>query len=493
MKNKKIIIITGILIIITAFIIFVIPKISGKGNNEQQRTKDDEQILYYTCGMHPEVKSDKPGMCPICNMALIPVYKEETKRQMKDSGKKDSKKKILFYRNPMDPSITSEVPMKDSMGMDYLPVYEQSQQEEEAYYGCGMLDGTCPSCGMEAGEECVCAEHIFTIQGVKENCPICGGPLRKLSKEEVDKIKGVVSRVKIDKEQLELAGVRVQPVIKRKLFKEIRAVGKVAYDPDLVIAQEEYLSAFKSHKKMEGSLIEETKERMQGLLESSERKLKLLGMNEAQIRKLEQEGNIQSSLILPEEKMWIYADVYEYELSWVRTGAEVLVTAGGYPEGEFKGTVVSVNPVVDPKKRTIRFRAQVDNIGLKLKPEMYVDVLIRSAYQGTNGEEEALVIPKEALLDTGKRKVVWIDEGGGNYEGRVINVGLEATSLVDGQPRTFYPVLKGLAYGEQVVTKANFLIDSQSQISGIAASSYGGALGVQGQEDKPSMPAGHQH
>ncbi|HDZ77625.1 MAG TPA: HlyD family efflux transporter periplasmic adaptor subunit [Candidatus Omnitrophica bacterium] len=491
MKKKGLVII----IIIAAICLFIALKIGKKidRGTVKQKGEAGQEIAYYTCGMHPDVKSDKPGMCPICNMPLVPVYKEES-QQAAAGQKKSQISKIIYYRNPMDPSITSPVPMKDSMGMDFIPVYSapEVEQKEEVYYGCGMIDGSCPGCDKEGVDEgCICGEHTFTIKGVRENCPICAAPLRELSKDEADKLKGVVSRVKIKKEQLVLAGVETQAVKKQHLFKEIRTVGKVAYDPDLAIAQEEYLSALKSRRKIENTLVLEIKERAESLFKSAKRKLKLLGMSDEQIKKLELKGEIQSSLILPEEEMWIYGDVYEYELSWVKIGEKVLVTTQAFPGEEFEGVIVSVNPVIDSRKRTLRFRAQVDNSGLKLKPEMYVDIMIQSMYRDAKGETEVLAIAKEAVLDTGRRRIVWLDKGKGNYEGRIIHIGPLATAVIDGEKVAFYPVLKGLNPGEVVVTKANFLIDSQSQLSGVAVSIYGGALG--GAEEELISPVGYQH
>jgi hypothetical protein len=110
-------------------------------------------------------------------------------------------------------------------------------------------------------------------------------------------------------------------------------------------------------------------------------------------------------------------------------------------------------------------------------------------YMSPDGAHMVLAIPKDALLDTGTRKIVWVYKGGEEYEGRIIEVGPTSTAVIDEKEVSFYPVLKGLEEGELVVTKANFLIDSQSQITGVAASSYSGAIGA---EEEPAPPL-HQH
>lgn len=405
----------------------------SSGGRVGQSVSKKGQISYYTCGMHPSVRVtpeeyDSGNVnCPICNMKLTPVFKE-------GSG------------------ITTE-----------------------GYYGCGM-----------EGEE-----HVFLIEEIEgmTKCPVCGMPLKELSKEEADKLKGVVSRVKVKGEQARRAGVKSEPVEKQHLFKEIRTVGRVAYDPGLAVAQEEFISSVRALDKMQDGRIAEIKERAQRLVESSRRKLKLLGLNEEQIKELEDEKQIHTSLIMPEDKAWIYGDVYEFELNWVKPGEKVEITAAGLEGEKLSGVISSVNPVLDPQTRSVRFRAEVDNPGLILKPEMYVDVVIQSMYTSPNGEDKVLAIPREAVLDTGRRKLVWVDNGGGEYEGRIVETGPEAVASIDGMDVRFYPVLKGLKEGDLVVVKANFLIDSQSQISGVAASAYGGALESEGEAAAPV----HQH
>jgi Cu(I)/Ag(I) efflux system membrane fusion protein len=443
-KVKKLILVLVLLVAITSC---GRRDVSHEGRIAQQ--EEVVNIAYYTCGMHPSVRISPEEYnkgnvnCPICNMKLTPVYTEE-------SG------------------------------------------TAGAYYGCGVdTEGKCPHCDLgKADAECICGEHSFLIKGQKMECPVCSEPLKKLTQEEVDKLKGAVSRVKIKGEQARLAGVETESVSRHHLHKEIRTVGKVAYDPYLAITQEEFISSLKALDRINEGGISEIKERAANLAESSKRKLRLLGLSDKQIKELENTREIQTSLILPEEKMWIYGDVYEYEMSWVKSGEKVKVTTSSLPGEEFQGVISSVNPVLDPKTRSVTFRAEIDNPGLKLKPEMYVDVVIMSMYVSPSGEHMVLAVPKDAVLDTGVRKIVWLDVGSEEYEGRIVELGPEATAIVDGRSARFYPVLKGLSEGEKVVTKANFLIDSQSQITGVAAGAYSGAIGT---EEGPKAPPVHQH
>jgi membrane fusion protein, copper/silver efflux system len=469
--NKKII----ILVIVLGFIAFMFWSKNKATVNDPAKvlagqTMKEETIDFYTCGMHPSVRV-MPGqynkgdtLCPICNMKLVPVYKE-TKTQ---SGGK----KILFYRHPDDPSITTLTPTQDQEGRYFIPVYETTESDA-LYYGCGMKG----------------QEHVFMIKGLKGmSCPICGMNLIELSKEEADSLTGVVGRVSIKGEQARLAGVKTELVTKQHLYKQIRIVGKVAYDPELVIAEEEFISVLVALDKIKEGNIGEIIERSEKLVSSSKRKLRLLGLSDEQIKNLEETRKIHTSLILPEEKAWIYGDVYEYESGWVKSGSEVTVTATSLAGEVFSGVVASVNPVFDSKTRSVTFRAQVNNTNLRLKPEMYVDVVISTMYMNPEGDSKVIAIPKEALLDTGTRKIVWIDKQTGEYEGREIEVGPEAVATVNGKESKFYPVVKGLVEGEVIVTRANFLIDSQSQLSGAASAAYGGSLAP----ESGTMPLGHQ-
>lgn len=296
--------------------------------------------------------------------------------------------------------------------------------------------------------------------------------------------------IKIEEKQVHLSGVKTEPVRKLHLFKSIRTVGKVAYDPKLVVAEEEFISALATLDKVKQGNIDEIKKRTYNLVDSSKRKLELLGLSKEQINDLEKNRQVHRNLILPDNKMWVYGRVYEYELNWLKLGEQVKITTQSLPGEEFYGVVSSVNPVLDEKTRSVIFRAEIDNPGLKLQPEMYVDIIIESMYVSPHGEHMVLAIPKTSVLDTGRRKIVWVDKGNGRFEAREVTTGPEATAIVNGMELSCYPVLEGLNEEDMVVTKANFLIDSQSQITGAAAAAYGGAL--EGEEQAPAAPI-HRH
>src|SRR3989338_2725985 len=141
----------------------------AKKGADAVKGQEESKVAYWTCAMHPSVHADKPGKCPICGMELIPVYEERT---------------------------TNEQLTK-----------------EKAYYGCGVKEeGHCPHCDEgKPDAKCICGGHSFVVEGAQMACPVCGRPLKKLEPEEVQRIdKAVVSRVKLNKEMIERAGIVVE-------------------------------------------------------------------------------------------------------------------------------------------------------------------------------------------------------------------------------------------------------------------------------------------
>lgn len=346
-------------------------------------------------------------------------------------AEKDKEKKILYYRNPMNPSITSPTFMKDSMGMDYIAVYE------------------------EAGEDSVQSAGL----------------------------------VKISQIQQELIGVKTEPVITRPLMRMIRTVAKIAYDPELYKAQEEFIQAYKTKKNLKASYDSQISQRLEAMVAASALKLKLMGLADQQIEELKTKTVSDRSLLLSDALtpyVWAYLTIYEYDLGSVKAGDHVVVTAIAYPSEEFSGKIVAVDPVLNMDTRSARARVQIDNSQGKLKPNMYADALIHVDLG------EKLAVSTEAVLDTGLRKIVYLDLGKGQFRAQEVEVGQEAIAVVEAQEIKFFPVIKGLKENDVVVTTGNFLIDSQSQLTGGMSALWGGATEIK-QEEKSETKTQHQH
>ena len=300
-------------------------------------------------------------------------------------------RKILYYRNPMNPQVTSPVPMKDQMGMDYVPVYEEEAPAEEG--------------------------AVF-----------------------------------ISSERQQLIGIKKERVEKRKLIYQILTVGRIAYDPELYVAQEEYLQALKTANATKNSVLASVTEQSNSLLQAAERKLLLLGMSRDQIQELARQGKPEENLYLPisQDKVWVYMTIYEYEMGLIKEGLPVEIDAVAFPGDVFKGNIASITPVLDPQTRSVKVRAEVQNPENKLKPEMFVNVKINVDLG------EKLAVPDEAVINTGKRTIVVVSNEQGSFFSRDVKLGQKAEG--------YYEVLEGLKEGDAVVTSGNFLIDSESRL-----------------------------
>lgn len=340
---------------------------------------------------------------------------------------------------------------------------DSGDTQQILYYTCGMH----PSVKVS----------VEDYKNGKRNCPICGMNLTPVYKGK-GKEEGVIA---LSPQETSLVGVKTAKVEMVTAFKEIRTVGVVAFDPWLMTAEEEYLQALKAYKKILESSSLDAQMRAKEVLDSAKLRLELLGVSEEWIKEIEGTGKSHKNLILPDRHVWVYADVYEYEAIWPQIGDKVTMSSEVEPSVILNGEIKGIEPIVGKNTRSLKLKILADNKERILKPNMYVDVFLRIDVG------EVLCVPKDAVLDTGIAKIVWVDKGNGRYERRNVVVGPELMAYMEGNTLRVYPVSSGLQEGEWVVTKANFLIDSQSQITGEAASAYSGAL------DKPSSSKHHNH
>jgi len=349
----------------------------------------------YQCAMHPQIVSDEPGICPICQMRLQRVD-EPTAPTTAPNGTTapGSRGRIVMYRHPMRPDVTSPTPAKDEMGMDYIPVYESDLSGE-----------------------------LATVPGH--------------------------AAFALSPERQQLIGVTTEVVERRPLDVVIRTVGKIAYDPRLYQAIVEYREALRARDQIKNSTWREAREGADGLVRAATLKLRQQGISEAQIRAVTKDGKDPVNLLLPDKTVWVYAQVFEYEVELVRAGQEMEIMAPSLPGRTFRTTVVAVDPILSATTRSARVRALVPTPDESLRPETFVTARIHVPL----GDKVA--VPEGAVLDTGDHQIVFVMQEGGRFEPRQIGLGREAGG--------YYEILSGVEPGERVVTSANFLIDSESR------------------------------
>lgn len=252
------------------------------------------------------------------------------------------------------------------------------------------------------------------------------------------------------------------------------------YSPELVSAQEELLTAVRLERQLAESAAPGVAERSVGLVESARRRLLLWDISPAQIEDVVRTGQVERTLMLhapftgvvvekavqagqsvqPGEvlyrladlsEVWVEADVYERDLRHVREGEAVDIEIDAYPGERFMGRVSYIHPDVRPDTRTARVRIELANPEERIKPGMFatvhIDVLVA---------ERALLVPRDAVMRTGTRSIVFVEQGAGVFETRQVCVGADAADSVQ--------ILSGLLAGEQVVARANFILDAESRL-----------------------------
>jgi len=336
-----------------------------------------------------------------------------------------------------------------------------------------------------------------TVQISSERQQLIGVKFGTVEMRPLEKVIRTVGRIDYDEKRIVIVSLKVGGWIE-DLYVDFtgRFVRKgepllTIYSPELVSTQEEYLLALKAKKSLTKSPFPEVAGSGDSLAESAKRRLKLWDITDEEIQKLEESGESKKTLTLYApfsgfvlEKsaykgmnvmpgmalykladlsvVWLYADIYEYELPFVRLGQDASIQLSYIPGEMFRGKAIYIYPSLNPETRTAKVRFEFPNPHEKLKPEMYANVEIK-VHLG-----QKLAVPEGAIIDTGIRQLAIVDKGSGYFEPREVKVGAKVDN--------YYEVIKGLKAGERVVTSANFLIDSESKLK----EAVGGMAGMPG-------------
>ena len=381
-----------------------------------------------------------------------------------DSSKSPGEKEILYWVAPMDANYRRDKPGKSPMGMDLVPVYADDANTQD-----GVVK-------ISANVENNLGVRVSTVQ--KGNLSRDISTVGYVSFDE-EKIFHVHSRVEGWVERLRVKSVGETVNKGQKLFE--------LYSPDLVNAQEEFLTALKSKN--------------EALINASRSRLGFLGVSDAQIERLKQSRKVQQRIdiysqhdgfinelniregmfIKPAtdvlsigqiDTVWVIAEVFELQSGWIRVGQKVGMEVGALPGKSWQGSVDYIYPVLDAKTRTLQVRVRFDNPDALLKPNMFARLDIHA-----QTEQETLYVPREALIRSGTMDRVVKALGEGKYLSVAVRTGIESGNAVE--------ILDGLAAGESIVTSAQFLIDSESSLT----ASFERMRETSAVDDQMSMPS----
>jgi Cu(I)/Ag(I) efflux system membrane fusion protein len=412
--------------------------------------------------MHPTIVQDHPGDCPICGMKLVKL----------DAA------------------------------------------------AAGPAAGAAAAASAPARPQWQCPMHPSIVEDHPGDCPVCGMKLVEVQPKEpvviADASPGGLAPVTIDAARQQLIGLRIAHVERGPVGGSWRTSGRVAidetrihhvnvkfsgftervyanfvgrpvkkgeplysiYSPELLAAQEEYLLALRTRETLArqgGGLADDG----DALVKASRRKLELWDVPRSELARIERTGEASRVITfyspvtgvvtkkdvvdgmrvnagdMPIElvdlsRVWVLADAYETDLRKVKVGTAATLTLKAFPNREFEGRVAFIDPVLDPRTRTAKVRVEVPNPSGELKPDMFGEVVFRGA------EREGLRVPPDAVIESGTQSVVFVALGEGRFQPREVKLGDRGPEYVE--------VVSGLQAGDGVVTRANFLVDSESRL-----------------------------
>lgn len=400
---------------------FLLQKQKGEMATNQLTTTGKQ---LYTCSMHPFIIKERPGLCPVCGMELI--KKTENVRESAASS--------------AAAGLQAEMPGHVVLSQNQRVMANVATMEVKTE----ILNREIRAVGIVQYDQSRQSRVTAWIDG-------------RIEKLYVGSAGALVTREK--------------PIA-------------VVYSPDLLEAQQEYLLAIKGRSQMKNSSIPSIAEHGDALAAAAKQRLMLLGVRSSRIAALEKTGKPDIRLpvyspfsgvviekmvqqgqyvktgdvlfnIADLSRVWVEIDVYENEIQDIHTGQQVEIRSGAFPDFPVNGRISLIYPFLDPKTRTARARVEVANTELRLKPDMFVNAIIKVP------TSPAIVVPVTALIDTGRRQVVWVESSPGMFEPRTVRAGQQSNGNVQ--------ILSGLNPGDNVAVSGAYLIDSESQLKGSAA------------------------
>jgi len=427
----------------------------------QKVNQEREAKTLYHCPMHPNYISDKPGECPICGMTLVPIEEEKKTAEATPEGMVEispEKQQLLgvtfgqvelrelhrmisaYGRLTYDETRLASVTTKfsgwvEALYVDYTGKLVRKGQPLFSIYSPDLI---------AAQEEYLLALRAQKTLGLAKNNP-------HLSQEKAGEEAGM-NQTAANEAQVTQGESNLSRNIEIEGTQSNSNPGQASLNSSLNLSQ---------------------------VVEAAKRRLLLWDISEEQIAELEKTGKpfraltiyspetgfvieknvVQGKYVMAGEnlfsladlsRLWLFADIYERDLPFISVGTEVAVEMASFPAEILTGKISYIFPYIQNETRTARVRVEFANPGFRLKPEMYGRIKLHLPLG------RRLALPEEAVIDTGERKLVFVVQEGRHFEPRAVQLGAKAGE--------YYEVLTGLEEGEQVVTSAQFLVDSESRL-----------------------------
>jgi len=421
----------------------------------------EHKVAFWYDAMNPQHHYQKPGKAPD-GMDLVPQYADENGTIPMDAASTPgSERKIVYWYDPMHPAYKADKP------------------------------GTAPDCGMQlvpkyADDEAT-KMPTGTVKIEREKAQLIGMRTEIADRQSLMRSVHTTGQVTSDETRLAHVHVKTSGYLDKVYVDYIGQLVRkgqplfTIYSPDLLATEEEYLIAKRGANALGTSQFAEISQGSQSLLRSTRERLKLWDMSDDQIKRLDETGEVTKTLtfysptsgfvtdrkafpqtaVTPDmdlyvisdlSRIWVNADVYEYEVPFVKVGQTADVQLSYYAGKTYRGKITYIYPTVDPVSHTVKVRIELPNRNFELKPQMIANVELKINY----GKQ--ILVSQEAVMDSGDKQYVFVVHDGAVFEPRVIQMGAK----VDGK----VVVLSGLNEGESVVASGNFLVDSESRLKG---------------------------